>query len=492
MYVKLKTPLIAYFLLISFVACKEKQKLTENSTVDNRPNIILVITDDLGYSDVGFNGAKDISTPNLDELARNGTIFSSAYVAHPFCGPSRAALMTGRYPHTIGSQFNLPANSEVHVGKGITLEETFMSKMLQDAGYYTSAVGKWHLGAVPKYHPNDRGFNDFYGFLGGGHKYFPEEYTAKYTKQKAAGREVIFDYLKPLEHNGKIIENPTEYLTDELSRKAIDFVNVASKKDSPFFMYLAYNAPHVPLEAKEEDLKIFEHIEDTDRRTYAAMVYAVDRGIGDLARALKLNGEYDNTLVVFLSDNGGHTGKGATNNPLTGRKGDTWEGGYRVPMLFHWPKKVAQGKIFSYPVSALDFYPTFAHLAKAEIPSSKILDGRNVWEAIGNDQNFRKDEMVFVLRHREGYSDVGVRQNQFKALKTNQNKWQLFDIGVDIGETNDISEQHPEQLKKMVAAVEKWSKSHTKPQWFDPEELSIDWKEKQMGEFGSTFKLEMK
>ena len=255
----------------------------------SRPNIVLILCDDLGYADVGFNGAKDITTPHLDELAAQGTVFSSAYVCHPFCGPSRMGLLSGRYPHKFGAPFNLPPvglNIEEYNKLGIPEGETLLSTTLQQAGYRTAAIGKWHLGITTPYHPNKRGFDDFYGFLGGGHMYFPERYGPIYDRQVKSGKTVFNEYIVPLEHNGRQVEE-TEYMTDALSREAVRFVKKASKKESPFFLYLAYNAPHTPLEAKEDDLARFSGISDEKRRTYAAMVYAVDRGVGRVISALR-------------------------------------------------------------------------------------------------------------------------------------------------------------------------------------------------------------
>ena len=340
----------------SSVNTEKSTKVSKYIETPSKPNILLILCDDLGYSDVGFNGSKDIPTPNLDNLAANGTTFTSAYVTHPFCGPSRTSLMTGRYPHKIGAQFNIQPNSE-GTGNGIEKSETFISKVLDDAGYFTGIMGKWHLGSDEGYRPNERGFDDFYGFLGGGHNYFPEQFKAAYARQKKNGNKVIWDYLHPLTHNGVDVDE-TEYITDALSREASRFITDASKKEDPFFLYLSYNAPHTPLEAKEEDLKLFQHIKDKKRRTYAAMVYAVDRGVKNIVENLKATGQYENTLIVFFSDNGGKLKAGATNYPLREGKGSACEGGYRTPMFFHWPNVVPAGQTFNHTISALDFSET--------------------------------------------------------------------------------------------------------------------------------------
>ena len=492
MTVSRRIKLSIFLLLIITVACNSTKKSNSKSKTTSietpkRPNIVMILCDDLGYSDVGFNGAKDIKTPALDALAATGTKFTSAYVPHPFCGPSRAGILTGRYAHTIGAQFNLPANSET-IGEGIDVNEKFMSKMLQEANYTTGLVGKWHLGAVEKYHPNNRGFDDFYGFLGGGHNYHPKDYKAKYEKAKARGTKVIWDYLSPLEHNGKQVTNDNEYLTDVLSNQGVRFVEESSKKEDPFFLFMSYNAPHTPLEAKKEDLKMFANIKDKNRRTYAAMVYAVDRGVQKLVKTLKATGEYKNTLIIFYSDNGGRPDKGATNYPLKEGKGSVYEGGYRVPMFFHWNGVVPSGMVYDNPISALDLYPTFAKLAEAKIPSSKVLDGKNMWNFMENKE-VRMDDNIFTMRHRNGFSDVGVRNGKWKAVKAYNKAWKLFNIEKDIEENNDISAAHPEVLKKLVTAAKVWSTTHIQPKWWHNKKTGKDWKADGMPNFDKDFSL---
>ncbi len=455
----------------------------------DRPNIVVILCDDLGYADVGFNGAKDIATPQLDQLAAAGTIFTSAYVTHPFCGPSRMGLMSGRYPHSFGAPYNLPNSGlgiQAYNREGIDVNETLISTVLQDAGYYTGAIGKWHMGYEHQFHPNQRGFDEFYGFLGGGHQYCPDRYRPIYERQIRAGKSTINDYIAPLEHNGKTV-NETEYITDGLSREAVGFVEAASAKDQPFFLYLAYNAPHSPLEAKVEDIARFAGIKDKKRQTYAAMVYAVDRGVGQLVQTLKDSGEFDDTLIVFLSDNGGKLGLGADNGPLREGKGSTHEGGYRVPMFFHWPGKVPAGDRYHHPVSALDFYPTFTRLADAEIPANKTLNGKDIWDDLLAGRSARQGEMIFALRHRSGYSDVGARRDAWKICRTAQTPWKLFNLDDDLGETHDLSAAYPEKVAAMVEQAERWSRDHTTPRWFDDEDAEQQWHETGMPNYKATF-----
>ncbi|EMI53030.1 sulfatase-like hydrolase/transferase [Rhodopirellula sallentina] len=458
----------------------------------SRPNIVVIICDDMGYSDVGFGGAPDIRTPNLDSLAKASTICTSGYVAHPFCGPSRMGLMTGRYPHTFGGQYNLPplhAGMDDYNKLGIPKSETMISTVLHDAGYTTGAIGKWHLGEEADYHPNNRGFDDFYGFLGGGHNYFPQQYSGAYERQKRTGKARINDYLLPLEHNG----NPTtedEYLTDALSKQAVRFINEASEKESPFFLYLAYNAPHAPMEATEEDLAANVHIKNRKRRVVAGMMTAVDRGVGLVTDALKKQGRFDDTLVVFLSDNGGKSVFGSSNAPFRGVKGDTWEGGFRVPMFFHWPKKIPAQK-FDHPISSLDFYPTFAAVADAKIPSDKQLDGKNVLSSFVEGNNPRPNEVIFAMRHRGGYTDVSARRGDWKAVRYANQPWRLFKITEDLSEEHDLASSNPERLEELIAAAEKWSHTHETPLFFDSPGARDKWVGTNMPHFEKTFAMEV-
>ncbi|MFM8536655.1 MAG: sulfatase-like hydrolase/transferase, partial [Planctomycetaceae bacterium] len=291
------------------------------------PNIIVILADDMGYADAGFNGCKDIPTPHLDSMARNGIRFSAGYVTAPQCAPSRAGLLMGVDQNRIGCE-----NNNVTDIAGLSEGTTFADHM-RAAGYRTAMVGKWHLGTKPGQHPLDRGFDEYFGFLRGSSWYLPQ------AGEDSVGQ--ILEGRKPVPVGG--------YLTDAFGERAVRFI--AENHAKPFFLYLAFNAPHAPYEAPAEEIAHFAHIKDAKRRTYAAMVSVMDRTIGRVLAALEAAGVARNTLVAFLSDNGGPNDGYASNSPLHGWKGDTFEGGIRVPFVMQWPGTITPGQTVDLPVS---------------------------------------------------------------------------------------------------------------------------------------------
>ena len=286
----------SFLLLLFMVWSFSHKESTDLVQQDNRPNIIIILTDDQGNHDVGFNGCTDIPTPNIDRIAKNGVVFSNGYVSYAVCAPSRAGLITGRYQDRFGYSRN-PLYKPFDPGMGLALSEQMLPELLQSSGYKTMGIGKWHLGVHEQFRPWKRGFGEYFGFLGGGHRYFPAEYDI--ANQESAKNEAE-SYRTKLIRNQQVVEE-SEYLTDALSREAVSYVE--RNKANPFFLYLAYNAPHAPLQATEKYLSRFQQIKDPRRRTYAAMVSAVDDGVGLLLNKLQELKIAENTIVVFLSDN---------------------------------------------------------------------------------------------------------------------------------------------------------------------------------------------
>ena len=448
---------------------------------DTRPNILFILTDDMGYSDVGFNQVEnspvvDIVTPNLDQLAEDGTIFESAYAVHMFCGPSRAGLMTGRYPHKLGSQFNLAAFSEF----GVDTSEVFVSEVLHDAGYYTSIIGKWHLGEEEQYHPNNRGFDHFYGFLGGGHKYFSNDWfsiSQTEAKFETAADGSFAEYSVALMRNEELLEKPSQnlYLTDMLTSEGVSVLDSAQNAGKPFFLFMSYNAPHTLLEAKAADIAALKtspyNIDfngDEDRATYSAMMYALDKQVKVLIDALKAKGMYDNTLIVFMSDNGGklNNNASANNHPLKGGKGDIDEGGIRVPMFMHWPSGMsAAPKVFEHVVSGLDLYPTFVEIAHATMPEDIDLDGKDIFSEVLENTDPRPDEAIFNLNVKTPNNYVQARKGKYKAKTFGDGTWVLYDLEADITESTTVNDVAI--LKELTAEAEAWARTHVTPTWFD-------------------------
>ncbi len=439
------------------------------------PNLIVIMTDDQGYGDTGFNGCKDIPTPNMDRLAAGGEVCTSAYAAFSVCAPSRAGFMTGRYPQRFGFERNTAWQPAVDT-TGLDVRETTLAAALHPCGYKSMAIGKWHLGSNDNFHPLNRGFDEFYGHLGGGHRYFPEELTIKNTldcrNEPDSYRSWILRGFQPV--------RTEHYLTEEFTREALDFVR--RQKDNPFFLYLAYNAPHGPLQAPADEIAKFSGIKNEKRRTYAAMLTIVDRGIGrvlDLLDELKLA---DDTLVVFMSDNGGPTNaNGSSNTPLRGGKSEPFEGGFRVPFAIRWPGQIPAGKSYAEPVSSLDIFATIAALNHIPANPERPLDGVNLLPYLRGEKTGAPHEHIFLRMFDSGA--FAMREGDFKIVKDKKSeKIFLFNLAKDLSERNDLAAANPERLSNLQAAYQKWNAQLIPPafpgldmhQWSKPKAGAAD------------------
>ncbi len=443
---------ILFIILILCFSCKKNNDL---------PNIVLILTDDLGYNDVGFNGSTEIMTPNIDSIAKNGVLFTDGYVSYPVCGPSRAGLMTGRYQDTFGFGKN-PLFAPKDPNMGLTLSEQTMADMLKLSNYTTLAVGKWHLGAHESLRPMKRGFDHFFGFLTGGHRFFPEEWTlADETKVKNQGAA----YRTKLLRDDQRVEEK-EYLTDALSRESVDFIDKNS--DKPFFIYLAYNAPHGPLQATQEYLDRYDHIEENSRKTYAAMVSAVDDGVGDIISKLKEKGIYDNTIIYFLSDNGGRLRGDSDNGELRGKKGNLFEGGIRVPFAMQWPKEIEGGQVFKKPIISLDIFATLKEITSPEIRSKNELHGVNLIPFLKGENKNDPHKFLF-WRNNLMQNDpnlrieaLALRSGEFKFIK-NKETDALYNLKNEVFEETNLKNQKIEIYDSLNNKFNEWYKTLMDP-----------------------------
>ena len=444
------------FLYITVISCSSV--INENTEL---PNVIIILADDLGYADVGFNGSKDIKTPHIDDIAKNGVVFSEGYVSYPVCGPSRAGLITGRYQDTFGFGKN-PLFTPKDPNMGLPLSEQTIADMLKLSNYKTFAVGKWHLGAHESLRPMKRGFDEFFGFLTGGHRYFPHEWDLEdETKVKSQNGA----YRTKLLRNEQRIEEK-EYLTDALSRESVNFIE--RNANSPFFIYLAYNAPHGPLQATEKYLNRFQEIESKNRRTYAAMVSAMDDGIGTIISKLKEKGIYDNTIVYFLSDNGGRLRGDSDNGELRGKKGNLFEGGVRVPFVMQWPGQIKGGQTFDKPVSSLDIFATSKAITSPEITPKNKLHGVNLIPFLKGEKKHSPHSNLFwrnnfMQNKNELRTEASaVRSEKFKFIKNKQVD-ALYNLKKEISEQTNLKDQEKEMYDSLKNEYKRWSKTLMDP-----------------------------
>jgi arylsulfatase A-like enzyme len=417
------------------------------AAAEQRPNVLVILADDLGYADVGVHGCQDIPTPNIDALAASGVRCTDGYASHPFCSPTRAGLMSARYQHRFGYVTNVaydPQNPRI----GLPVEIKTVAQRLKQAGYVTGMAGKWHLGASHLHHPNRRGFEDFFGFLGGGHDYF----TVDLRIPMAEG------YRQPLDRNGSP-EGLSGYLTDALADHAVDFIQ--AHRQQPFFYYLAFNAPHTPLQAPEEAIAKFAAIQDEKRRRYAAMVHRMDMGIGRVLAALQESGVRRQTLVFFLSDNGGPTFANASrNDPLRGVKGQVYEGGIRVPFLAAWPDALPQGAVYRQPIVSFDIASTA--LAVAGVVASSDDEGVNLIPYLAGRQTEPPHGSLF-FRKDDG-QEWAVRSGRWKLIGLDQGQaTELYDLESDLGESSNVADQHPEIAAALAEQYAGWDTVNPKP-----------------------------
>ncbi|MBR8534482.1 sulfatase-like hydrolase/transferase [Carboxylicivirga sediminis] len=432
----------------------------------NKPkptNFIIILVDDMGYGDVGYHGALDMITPNIDKLAAEGTYFTQGYVTCSVCGPSRAGLMSGRYQNKFGINGNFGPNSK----GGFPTDQPMLQDMLKKAGYTTGALGKWHFGkAQDEFLPWNRNFDYFYGFLAGGHDYFWADTTYKARKDNW-----------PIHRNNEIVNyKKGDYLTTKINEEAVGFIE--ANHNEPFFLYVAYNAVHYPWSATEEDLARVDELYEYDhkyRRILAAMTLAIDDGVGALMEILEKCGISENTAIFFLSDNGSpatiagptkiNTGDFVMSktNGLRGYKGDTYEGGIRVPFCVKWPGEVPAGKRYNEPVIAIDVAPTITGFLGIDMPSTGY-DGVNLLPYLNHEKKESPHDYLY-WRYQDDYA---YREGDWKITWNDQEKVlhmtkdmvmdkhsikpKLFNIKNDPWERHDLSEAYPEKFNELLDA----------------------------------------
>ncbi|MEQ9406315.1 MAG: sulfatase [Fuerstiella sp.] len=455
--------------------------------IGRQPNIVILLADDLGYGETGCQGNTQIPTPHIDSLATDGVRFTSGYVTAPFCSASRAGLLTGRYQTRFGYEFNPIGARNEDPEAGLPASQKTLADVLHDVGYTTGLIGKWHLGGTAAYHPQRRGFDEFFGFLHEGHYFVPPPYRHVFTMLRrralpgnTQGRwtsrdgrltytthmgydEPDYDADNPIYRSGQPVEEQ-QYLTDAFTREAVDFIQ--RNADRPFFLYLAYNAVHSPLQGTDAWMQRFADIDDIHRRIFAAMLGHLDDSVGQVLTTLReLDLERD-TLVFFLSDNGGPTRELTSSNlPLRGEKGSVYEGGIRVPFLVRWPGHIPANVVYEPAVISLDMYATACAVAGAEPPPAQSLDGVNLLPFLNNPRSTPPHPTLFwrtgtraALRH-EGWKLL--RHSRPRAPQN----WQLFDLAADVGETHDLAAEQPDRRERMVQLWEQINSEMIDPVW---------------------------
>ncbi len=432
---------------------------------DSRANIVVIIADDLGYGETGMMGNREIPTPNIDSLAADGVRCTAGYVTASYCSPSRAGILTGRYQARFGYDINPTGKRNLLPAAGLPESETTFVQRMADANYVTGLVGKWHLGASESKHPLKRGFQEFYGFLHEGHFYVPgppyenvltmiRDSTLDEGERKRTGDVIRGNYARMseppydadnpmLRGTKEIVEN--DYLTDAISDEAVEFIDEHAAE--PFLLMVSYNAVHSPMQARKDDLDQLRRISDDQRRIFAAMLVALDRGVGRVRQAIVENSLARRTLIVFVSDNGGPTAELTSSNaPLRGGKGTLYEGGIRVPMVWTMPDRLPAGRVEDRPVLSLDIAATALDLAGAAADPNS--DGQSLFRWINDAAREHPHEDLYW---RMPGGRMAFRSGNWKIVRpASDQPIELYHLASDIAEKRNLAGENPEQLGQLI------------------------------------------
>jgi len=464
-----------------------------SAKVVRQPNIVLILADDLGYADIGAYKADRYQTPNIDKLAKQGVRFTAAYAAAPVCAPSRAGLITGRYPQRFGFEFNQgPGNREFKYGYGLDAKELTIGNVLQSAGYKTGLVGKWHLGIADPFYPTNRGFDEFVGLLTAetsygdpaqpGVRVWPQDRVAA----AAATKDGVFHRWP----HAKILDGPKrmlatdgkEYLTDYLTNRSVEFIERNAKSDKPYFLYAAYTAPHSPHMVAQKYYDRFPEIKDELQRINAAMIASLDDGVGRIMAAVEASGEADNTIIVFTSDNGceDYTSGLCSCVPMRGGKLTHYEGGARVPMIMRWPDRLAAGTLYSGTTSLMDLLPTAVAAAGGHLPADRAYDGVNVLPFVAGKATGQPHDVLIWRRA----PLVSIRAGDWKLWEVSdknsmagQSRYGdytlLFNLKDDENETTNLATQNTPKVEELRALIKDWEKDKKPAAW--PTARDVTW-----------------
>ena len=429
------------------------------------PNVVLILVDDLGYCDSELYGCDTVPTPNIRRLADEGVLFTDGYVSSPVCSPSRAGLLTGRYQQRFGHEFLSRTGPEDSAG--LPLGEATLADAMKEAGYATGMVGKWHLGSQDRFNPVNRGFDEFFGMVTWGADYLdPMRKDARVVRRaganlkeperssestwKGRGNDTLMRGTSPVEEN--------DYLTDAFTREAVAFIS--KQHERPFFLYLPYTAVHGPLQVTQKYYDRFPHIKDEGSRIYAAMTSALDDGIGVVLNALEENGLEENTLVVFLSDNGAGVSDVCSNEPLRLGKQTMFEGGVRVPFSMKWPARIPKGITYEHPISALDIFPTAVAAAGGKLPTDGTIDGVDLVPYLNGSNDGVPHGKLFWRAGPIWAARVG----DWKLIYAADRYW-LYDLSKDIGEITNLADKRQDVVKGITASYEQWNSGNIEPLW---------------------------